>query len=141
MGLPRLTLGCPFGAKTKTSQLPKAAAAARGNASKRPRDVSRLKRSPALTLLEFVHFIDAPDKSRSSVGCSPRFSGDNASAWAKAHATRTFVGRVFIASVPRQTELAFLSVHLALPSVRKLNAGFSHGCDNEVPNFKTDAAS
>ena len=35
---------------------------------------------------------DVSNKRRSSVGFSPRFSEDNASAWAKAHATRTFVG-------------------------------------------------
>ena len=35
---------------------------------------------------------DSPDKSRCSVGFSPRFPEGNTLAWAKAHATRTFVG-------------------------------------------------
>ena len=37
---------------------------------------------------------DVSDRSRSSVGFSPRFPDDNAPAWAKAHATGTFVGNV-----------------------------------------------
>ena len=38
--------------------------------------------------------VDVSDKSRSGVGFSPRFSGNNAVAWAKAHPTTTFVGHV-----------------------------------------------
>ena len=38
----------------------------------------------------------------------------------------------FIVSVPRQTELAFLSVHLALPSVRKLKERVSHGWQGQM---------
>ena len=37
---------------------------------------------------------DVSDRSRGSVGFSPRFPDDNAPAWAKAHATGTFVGNV-----------------------------------------------
>ena len=37
---------------------------------------------------------DVSDKSRSGVGFSPRFSGNNGVAWAKAHPTTTFVGHV-----------------------------------------------
>ena len=37
---------------------------------------------------------DVSDTSRSSVGFSPRFPQENAPAWAKAHATGTFVGHV-----------------------------------------------
>ena len=38
--------------------------------------------------------VDVSDNSRCSVGFSPRFPGNNASVWAKAHTTETFVGYV-----------------------------------------------
>ena len=42
--------------------------------------------------VDVVPLEDEPDKSRSSVGFSPRIMEDNAPAWAKAHATGTPVG-------------------------------------------------
>lgn len=60
---------------------------------------------------------DAPDKSQSSVGFSPRLSGDNASAWAEAHATGTFVGRINsafrVAEFREKPDAATAAIYLA----------------------------